>query len=306
MRCQLALGAARIYNAAGHSVAAASPTRAAAQPPANIWMDAESLPGMAQPNFLGKQSMQVTKRSYKKQQSMQVAESALKESNQEVGPRPGRSRMLNRGGTSDSYAIGSIRQYSWLRRLFLEPDKLELQRGEISVRKNSEPHVPVPLQCLSMCTVWQVVEQLMIHGNSPSVARLWRRIKSEGATGCFESPLLCNYFDNKLRLVEMESAELHANWFDDVMEADEAAATKAFDLHQAKIDDRLRLSASSMVWLARERAIIDSTLTKQTALTMKILAAMVTAAMWALGAFTAFMSPADSTCVSVCPVVDSA
>ena len=157
-----------------------------------------------------------------------------------------------------------------------------------------------------MCTVWQVVEQLMIHGKSSSVARLWRRIKSEGATGCFESPLLRNYFDNKLRLVEEESAEFHAKWFDDVMEADEAAAAKAFDLHQAKIDDHLRLSASSMVWLARERAIIDSTLTKQGALTMKILAGMVTAAMWALGAFTAFMSPADSTCVSVCPVVDSA
>jgi hypothetical protein len=154
--------------------------------------------------------------------------------------------------------------------------------------------------------MWQVVEQLMIHGKSPSVARLWRRIKSEGATACFESPLLCNYFDSKLRLVEEEFAEFDAKWFDDVMTADEAVATKAFDLHQANIDDHLRLSAASMVWLARERAIIDSTLTKQTALTMKVLATMVTAAMWALGAFTAFMSPADSTCVSVCPVVDSA
>jgi hypothetical protein len=80
-------------------------------------------------------------REFKKLPSMQLSSSDVKKKQSlKVAVRPGRSRMLNRGGTSDSYAIGSIRQYGWLRRLFLEPDKLELQRGEISVRKNSEPH----------------------------------------------------------------------------------------------------------------------------------------------------------------------
>eukprot|EP01045_Picozoa_sp_COSAG04_P036065 COSAG04_NODE_8616_length_950_cov_0.940071_2_plen_103_part_01 len=90
-------------------------------------------------------------------------------------------------------------------------------------------------------------------------------------------------------------------WFQDIMNATDADAVELFETHQKEINTNLRMSVNTMVWMARERAIIDSTLNKQNALRLKLLAGMVTLAVWLFGAFTAYLAPVDTTCVSVCP-----
>eukprot|EP01045_Picozoa_sp_COSAG04_P039056 COSAG04_NODE_10753_length_755_cov_1.320122_1_plen_185_part_01 len=74
------------------------------------------------------------------------------------------------------YAVGSIRQHGWCKRLFLSSDALELSRGEITV-----------------------VEQLMLHGGHQAVGRLFRTLHELGPDESFETPLLREYFGDKLK-----------------------------------------------------------------------------------------------------------
>lgn len=186
------------------------------------------------------------------------------------------------GGPPEEVAKGSIREHGSLTRLRLDPDKLEKWRAEIDV-----------------------IEQLMLHGNDLAVVRLFCTLKAlveaRQAEACFESPLLVSYFVHKLEMVKKSSIQ-NGDWFGKLCAAHENGEPlkKALAEHGDYVDETLRLSANSMVWLARERAVIDSVLRQQSAVRLKVLAGLVTGAMWLLTGLTAYMAPADSDCVSVC------
>lgn len=165
----------------------------------------------------------------------------------------------------------------------------------------------------------EIIEEIMVRGNELAIARLYKQLHVRGVTECFETELLCKYFTKKLQLVKKHSAK-NDGWFEKILDGssvseflndiaenskkDHSESSQIFHTRLAPgfVDEKLRLSATSLVWLARERAVITSTLNQQKNVTVKALAALVTAALWLLGGFAAYIAPADTDCMSVCPI----
>ena len=139
----------------------------------------------------------------------------------------------------EEVAKGSIREYGWLKRLQLDRVMLEKFRAEIDV-----------------------IEQVMLRSNEVAVAHLFCKLKADGVdaesyttaggSGCFESPLLVSYFEHKLEMIE-EGAGSGEDWFHELCTAYERGLPlkSVLKKHEDYVDETLRLSANSMVWLAR-------------------------------------------------------